>query len=130
VVLQQQPSLGECPSDSPYWRLKRSQNSALFPPHSKDLCVLDLVTLGPYALARKFGRIRDLPRKRNFAHYLRETRIKRRLSVAEVAEQVGVSTASIYFWETDRVRPRDANLNALCKVLKLPIRATREMAAA
>ena len=53
-----------------------------------------------------------------------------RLSVAEVAEQVGVSTASIYFWETDHVRPRDANLSALCKVLKLPIRATREMAAA
>ena len=52
------------------------------------------------------------------------------LSVAEVAEQVGVSTASIYFWETDHVRPRDANLSALCKVLKLPIRATREMAAA
>ena len=54
----------------------------------------------------------------------------RRLSVAEVAEQVGVSTASIYFWENDYVRPRDANLLALCKVVKLPIRATREMAAA
>ena len=75
-------------------------------------------------------RIRKLARKPNFAHYLREARIKRRLSVAEVAEQVGVSTASIYFWETDHVRPRDANLSALCKVLKLPVRATREMAAA
>jgi transcriptional regulator with XRE-family HTH domain len=71
-----------------------------------------------------------LPRKPNFAHYLRDARIKRHLSVAEVAEQVGVSTASIYFWENDRVRPRDANLSALCKVLKLPVRATREMAAA
>jgi len=71
-----------------------------------------------------------LARKRNFARYLREARIKRHLSVAEVAEQVGVSTASIYFWENDHVRPRDANLNALCKVLKLPIKATREMAAA
>ena len=59
--------------------------------------------------------ITTLPRKPNFAHYLRDARIKRRLSVAEVAEQVGVSTASIYFWETDRVRPRDANLSALCK---------------
>ena len=75
-------------------------------------------------------RMRKLARKPNFAHYLREARIKRRLSVAEVAEQVGVSTASIYFWETDHVRPRDANLSALCKVLKLPVRATREMAAA
>jgi transcriptional regulator with XRE-family HTH domain len=71
-----------------------------------------------------------LPRKPNFARYLHDARTKRGLSVAEVAEQVGVSTASIYFWETDRVRPRDANLSALCKVLKLPIKATREMAAA
>jgi DNA-binding XRE family transcriptional regulator len=78
----------------------------------------------------KLERMSKLPRKPNFAHYLREARIKRRLSVAEVAEQVGVSTASVYFWENDDVRPRDANLSALCKVLKLPIRATREMAAA
>jgi transcriptional regulator with XRE-family HTH domain len=71
-----------------------------------------------------------LPRKPSFGRHLRDARIKRHLSVAEVAEQVGVSTAAIYFWESDRVRPRDANLSALCKVLKLPIRATREMAAA
>ena len=81
-------------------------------------------------ISRKIKRITTLPRKPNFARYLRDARMKRRLSVAEVAEQVGVSTASIYFWETDHVRPRDANLSALCKVLKLPIRATREMAAA
>src|SRR5271166_3119527 len=67
--------------------------------------------------------------KPSFARYLRDARIKRGLSVAEVAEQVGVSQASIYYWESDRVRPRDANLSALCKTLKLPIRATREMAA-
>ena len=71
-----------------------------------------------------------MPRKPDFAGYLRDARIKRRLSVAEVAEQVGVSTASIYFWETDRVRPRDENLSALCKTLKLPIKATKAMAAA
>jgi transcriptional regulator with XRE-family HTH domain len=75
-------------------------------------------------------RISTLARKPNFARHLRDARIKRGLSVAEVADAVGVSTASIYFWETDHVRPRDANLSALCKVLKLPIRATREMAAA
>jgi transcriptional regulator with XRE-family HTH domain len=73
-------------------------------------------------------RITSLPRKPNFASYIRDARIKRRLSVAHVAEQVGVSTASIYYWETDHCRPRDANLSALCKVLKLPVRATREMA--
>ena len=71
----------------------------------------------------------QLPRKLNLSQFLRDARIKRGLSVAEVAEQVGVSQASIYFWENDRVRPRDANLTALCKVLKLPIRATRELAA-
>jgi transcriptional regulator with XRE-family HTH domain len=71
-----------------------------------------------------------LARKSNFSRYLRDARIKRHLSVVEVAEQVGVSAASIYFWENDRVRPRDANLTALCRTLKLPIRATREMAAA
>ncbi|MGO9998309.1 MAG: helix-turn-helix transcriptional regulator [Acetobacteraceae bacterium] len=74
--------------------------------------------------------MRSLPRKPNFARYLREARIRRHLTVAEVAEQVGVSTASIYFWETAHCRPRDANLNALCKVLKLPIKATRAIAAA
>ena len=70
-----------------------------------------------------------MPRKPNFSRYLRDARIKRRLTVAEVAEQVGVSPVSIYYWENDRVRPRDENLSALCKVLKLPIRATRELAA-
>ena len=71
----------------------------------------------------------SLPRKPNFSRYLRDARIKRRLTVAEVAEQVGVSPVSIYYWENDRVRPRDENLSALCRVLKLPIRAMREMAA-
>ena len=73
--------------------------------------------------------MKTLPRKPNFASYLRDARIKRRLSVSEIAERVGVTTASIYYWETDHCRPTDANLSQLCKVLKLPIRATREMAA-
>jgi transcriptional regulator with XRE-family HTH domain len=74
------------------------------------------------------GRIAPLPRKPSFGRHLRDARTKRGLSVAEVAERVGVSTVSVYVWETDRVRPRDANLSALCRVLKLPVRATREMA--
>ena len=109
---------------------KQFRNRALFSPHSEDLYVLDFVMLRTYVPDRKFERIRKLPRKPNFAHYLRDARTKRGLSVAEAAEQVGVSTASIYFWENDHVRLRDANLIALCKALKLPIRATREMAAA
>jgi DNA-binding XRE family transcriptional regulator len=70
-----------------------------------------------------------LARKPSFSRYLRDARIKRGLSVVDVAEQIGVSTASIYFWETDHCRPRTENLSALCKVLKLPVRATKAMAA-
>ena len=70
-----------------------------------------------------------MPRKPAFGRYLREARVRRGLTVAEVANQIGVSAASIYHWETNRSRPGDANLTALCKELKLPIRATREMAA-
>jgi DNA-binding XRE family transcriptional regulator len=71
-----------------------------------------------------------LPRKPNLSRSLRDARIRRGLSVAEVAEQVGVSQTSIYFWETDYCRPRAKNLSALCKVLKLPVRATMAMVAA
>jgi transcriptional regulator with XRE-family HTH domain len=71
-----------------------------------------------------------MARKPTFGTHIRNARIKRGLTVAELAERVGVSTASIYFWETDHCRPRDENLSALCKVLKLPIKATKAMAAA
>ena len=70
-----------------------------------------------------------LARKPSFSRYLRDARLKRGLSVAELAQQIDVSLSSIYFWETDRVRPRDANLSALCKALKLPVRATKAMVA-
>jgi DNA-binding transcriptional regulator YiaG len=72
----------------------------------------------------------SMPRKPNFAQLIRDARMKRKLSVAEVADQMGVSHAAVYIWETDRSRPRDTNLSALCKVLKLPVRATKAMAAA
>jgi DNA-binding XRE family transcriptional regulator len=80
-------------------------------------------------LLRRSQENRSLPRKLPFADLLRSTRLQRGLSVSEVADRVGVSTSAVYFWESDRVRPRDENLSALCKVLKLPIRATRELAA-
>ena len=70
-----------------------------------------------------------MPRKLNFLQYLRDARIRRGLTVAELAQQVGVSLSSIYLWETGKARPRDANLSALCKALKLPVRATKAMAA-
>ena len=77
----------------------------------------------------QYGKDCPLPRKPGFGSHLRDARIKRGLSVAEVAEEVGVSIQTIYFWENNHVRPRDENLSALCRVLKLPVRATREMAA-
>jgi len=70
-----------------------------------------------------------LPRKPSLGRYLHDARIARGLSVANLAERVGVSHVSIYFWEGGRVRPRAANLSAICKVLKLPIRKTKEIAA-
>ena len=70
-----------------------------------------------------------MPRKPSFSRYVRNARIERGLSVAELAGRVGVTAASIYFWERDVCRPRDANLTALCKALRLPLRATREMVA-
>jgi transcriptional regulator with XRE-family HTH domain len=71
-----------------------------------------------------------LARKPSFSRHLRDARIQRGLSVAEVASRVGVSAPCVYFWEMGRTRPRDGNLSALCKVLKLPVKATKELAAA
>jgi transcriptional regulator with XRE-family HTH domain len=67
--------------------------------------------------------------KPSLGRYFRDARIQRGLTVATVAERAGVSAQSIYFWESDRVRPRDENLTALCKALKLPIKATKAMVA-
>jgi len=69
-----------------------------------------------------------LAKQPTLASYLRGARTKRGLSVIDAAERAGVSAASIYLWETGKARPRDTNLVSLCKVLKLPIRTTRELA--
>jgi transcriptional regulator with XRE-family HTH domain len=68
-----------------------------------------------------------MARTKSLSKQLRAARATRGLSVADVAERVGVSAVSIYYWESGRVRPRSENLTALCKVLKLPIRATLEL---
>ena len=70
-----------------------------------------------------------MAKKPTLSAHLRDARVKRGLSVAEVAERAGVSVASIYLWETGKTQPRDANLTAVCKALKLPVRAAREMVA-
>jgi transcriptional regulator with XRE-family HTH domain len=57
------------------------------------------------------------------ASLLREARLKRNLSVADVAQKVGVSIAAVYFWEAGRNQPRADNLRALRRVLELPVQA-------
>jgi transcriptional regulator with XRE-family HTH domain len=69
-----------------------------------------------------------VPRKPTFGSYIRNARKKQKLRVRDVAARMDISDAAIYRWETDSRRPNDANLNALCKVLKLPIKAVKEMA--
>jgi transcriptional regulator with XRE-family HTH domain len=62
-----------------------------------------------------------MARRKSLSKELRTARERSGLSVAEVANRVGVSQASIYFWEGGRVRPRIENLKLLCKVLKVPV---------
>jgi transcriptional regulator with XRE-family HTH domain len=69
-------------------------------------------------------------KKSSLGKYLRDARLRRNLTVAELAEKVGVTDPCIYFWESGKTRPRESNLTALCKALKLPIRVTREIATA
>lgn len=49
-----------------------------------------------------------MAKKPGLARHPRDARIKRGLSVTEVAERAGVSTSSVYMWETGSVRPGDA----------------------
>jgi transcriptional regulator with XRE-family HTH domain len=51
---------------------------------------------------------------------LRLARQELGLSVAEVAKSIGVSSVAVYYWEHGQARPRERNLEALCRVLKLP----------
>lgn len=71
-----------------------------------------------------------MARKISFSRHVRNARIERGLSVTDVADRVGVSPACIYLWERGTTRPRDENLVALCKALKLPIAETRAIAGA
>jgi transcriptional regulator with XRE-family HTH domain len=69
-----------------------------------------------------------VPRKISFGTHLRNARKKQKLRVRDVAAKMDISDAAIYSWETDRTRPTDANLIALCKILKLSLKATKAIA--
>ncbi len=65
-----------------------------------------------------------MARTKSLSRQIRLARATRGMSVAQVAENVGVTPVSIYYWESGRVRPRDRNLSQLCKVLRLPVKET------
>ena len=65
-----------------------------------------------------------MARTKSLSKQIREARAGKGLTVAELADKIGVSQVSVYYWESGRVRPRDTNLTALCKALKMPVRET------
>lgn len=65
-----------------------------------------------------------MARTKSLSRQIRNARATKGYTVAELAGRVGVSQVSVYYWESGRVRPRDTNLAALCKALKLPLRET------
>jgi transcriptional regulator with XRE-family HTH domain len=70
-----------------------------------------------------------LAKKTSLEDLLHDTRVRKGLSVQELSSQIGVTINTVYAWETGRSRPRENNLKALCRVLKLPIRSTLELIA-
>lgn len=60
--------------------------------------------------------------------FLHEARLRRGISVRELSDHVGVTPGAIYKWETGQSVPRETNLKAVCRTLKLPIGATLEIA--
>lgn len=40
-------------------------------------------------------------------------------SIVDVASSVGVSTRTVYYWETNQKRPNESNFNKIIKMLKL-----------
>jgi transcriptional regulator with XRE-family HTH domain len=85
----------------------------------------------PYAaLIDNTIEVRYIARKPFLHDLLHEARLRKGFSVQEVSECVGVTPTAVYGWEQGRNRPREENLKALCRVLKLPIRSTLDLAAA
>jgi transcriptional regulator with XRE-family HTH domain len=70
-----------------------------------------------------------MAKKQTLGTILREARLKRGLTLQSVGEAIGTSGSAVSHWERGANLPSDDNLTAVCKALRLPIRATREIAA-
>jgi DNA-binding transcriptional regulator YiaG len=79
--------------------------------------------LGHGRRSQKEG-VTTLARTKSLSKQIRQAREVKGFTVAQLADRLGVSQVSIYYWESGRVRPRDTNLAALCKALKMPVRET------
>ena len=69
-----------------------------------------------------------MPRKPTLGKWLRNKRETANKTRQQIADAIGVSYASIYFWETDHCRPNDNNLSAVCKALRASVREARSFA--
>lgn len=72
-------------------------------------------------------RSEGVARTKSLSKQIRQAREGKGFTVAQLADRIGVSQVSIYYWESGRVRPRDTNLTLLCKALKMPVRETMAM---
>jgi transcriptional regulator with XRE-family HTH domain len=68
-------------------------------------------------------------RKTQLHTLLRNARLAKGWTLLQVAEVVGVSDGCVSHWESGRSIPRDNNLTAVCKALKVSVRQAREIAA-
>ncbi len=70
-----------------------------------------------------------MARKPQLNTILRNARLEKGWTMQRVADAVGVSNACISHWEMGKTIPREQNLTAVCKALKVSVRLAREIVA-
>jgi len=70
-----------------------------------------------------------MARKPQLNVLLRKARLSKGWTMQTVADAIGVTNACISNWEMGKSTPRPANLTAVCKTLRVPLRQARELAA-
>ena len=69
-----------------------------------------------------------MAKKKTLGAVIRDARIDRGLTLQAVGDAIGVSASAIAHWEAGTNGPREVNLKAICRTLKLPVRTTLELA--